>query len=190
MGAIGMLVLFGVVVTLLAFVAGQLSPDRHNSAVERRRANPFCWFIGSIAVLVGLGMLVGGALAVVNVEDEFHGTGPQDTADAASIVTWGAIVLVTGVYVWRGARRRGLHDRLGRLLIVVGYALLGIAMSRSLHVSVELWGTTTPEASNDVLDQTMLVFLGWGVPAAILVRLGTWIAPEKIFLTAQVEASY
>ena len=124
------------------------------------------------------------------MEDPVNGTGPQETADAAGLFTWGTVVLVNGVYIWRGARRRGLCDRLGRLLIIVGYAVLGVAMSRSIYISTELWATTTQEASNDVLNRTMVAFLGWGVPAAALVWLGTTIAPEKILLTAQGSAQY
>ncbi len=189
MRALGAVVILGVTVTLLALLVSRFSPKGHDSTDHRQRANPFFWLIGSLAVLAGTGMLVGGAIAVADAENT-GAAGPQDTADPASLVTWGVVVLVNGVYVWRGARRRGWHDRLGRLLIIVGYALLGIALSRTLHISEELWGSTTSGSSNDVLDRTMLAFLGWGVPAALLVRLGTWIAPEKILLTAQAQANY
>lgn len=135
-------------------------------------------------------MLIAGALAVANLENPFHGTGPQKAADAASLVTWGAAVLVNGVYVWRGARWRGLRDRLGRLLIIVGYGILGVALNKCIHSAVKLWTTTSEQASNDVLTRTMLTFLVWGAPAALLVWLGTKLALEKVLMTVEVNAHY
>jgi hypothetical protein len=180
--------LVGVVVTLVAWVLSRFVPGRRSDDVKEHRPNVIFWFVGSLTFLVGLVLLVAGAVAVADVEDTFHGTGPEETADGASLFTWGAVVLVNGAYVWRGARRRGFRDRFGRLLIIVGYVVLGVAMSSSLHNSVELWGTTTEEAGSDVLNRTMLGFLGWGVPAACLVALGCRIAPEKVLLTAQASA--
>lgn len=190
MGLVLSALVVGVVVTLVAWVFSRIGSGRRSADVEQRRPNVIFWFVGSITALVGMFMLVAGGLAVTDVEDPFNGTGPEDTANAASLFTWGAVVLVNGVYIWRGARRRGLHDRLGRLLIIVGYALLGIAMSRSIHISTELWATTTQDTSNDVLNRSMVAFLGWGVPAAALVWLGAKIAPEKILLTAQASTNY
>ncbi|MGZ5405338.1 MAG: hypothetical protein ACXWDL_11870 [Nocardioides sp.] len=188
MAAIEILVLFGVVITLVALVFSRFGSRRRHDDVDKRpiRPNPIFWFIGSITALAGVVMLVAGAQAVAGVEDQFHGTGPEESADAASLFTWGAVVLVNGVYIWRGARRRGLDDRFGRVLIIVGYVVLGVAMSSSIHISVELWTTTTSEASNDVLNRTMLTFLGWGVLAAAIVWLGTKIAHEKILMTTEV----
>jgi hypothetical protein len=185
-------VLLGVVITLLAWLFTRfLSPPRHDAADQPPiRPNVLFWLVGSITALVGVVMLIGGALAVADVQDPFHGAGPEQSADAASLFAWGAVVLVNGVYVWRGARRRGLRDRVGRLFIIVGYVVLGIALSRSIHSSVDLWATTSEEAARDVLNRTMLTFLGWGVPAAVLVKLGTVLAREKVLMTAEANAHY
>lgn len=190
MGLIASALVIGVVMTLVALVFSRIASGRRSAAVEQRRPNVIFWFVGSVTALVGLFMLVAGGVAVADVADPFNGAGPQDMANAASLCTWGAVVLVNGVYIWRGARRRGLRDRIGRLLIIVGYAVLGIAMSRSIHISTELWATTTQDTSNDVLNRSMAAFLGWGVPAAALVWLGAKIAREKILLTAQASTSY
>ncbi len=185
-------VLLGVVITLLAWLFTRFLPPQVRDAADQRpiRPNVLFWFVGSITVLVGVVMMIGGALAVADVKDPFHGAGPERSADAASLVAWGAVVLVNGAYVWRGARRRGLRDRFGRLLIIVGYVVLGIALSQSIHSSVDLWATTSEEAARDVLNRTMLTFLGWGVPAAVLVRLGVVLAREKVLMTAEANANY
>lgn len=185
------LVACGVVITLLAWCVSRLDRAGARAEAEGRRPRPnvLCWFVGSLTALVGLVVVAAGVMAVRAVEDEFSGSGPQDTADGVSLVFWGVVVLVNGVYVWRGARRRGLRDRVGRLLIIVGYVLLGVAVQRATHEAVELWNTPAEEG-NDVLNRAMLALLGWGVPAAALVWVGVRLARERILLTVSGEAGY
>lgn len=152
------------------------------------RPNVGFWLTGSVVAVVGVVVVVAGALEVAETlrqVDPFTGRGPRATADAVSSVTWGAVVLTVGAYLWRGARRRGVRDRAGRLVIIVGYVLLGVAMSRSLHVAVRMWRAATEEAAREVTLDAMVVFLAWGVPAALLVLLGTRLAQEKVLMTVQ-----
>ncbi len=191
MGFVMGLVACGVVITLLAWCVSRL--DRGGRRAERAglrpRPNPLCWFVGSTAALVGLVGVASGVQAVRAVPDEFHGSGPQNTADGVSLVFWGVVILVNGVYVWRGARRRGLRDRVGRLLIIVGYVVLGVAVQQATHQAVELWRTPVDEG-DDVLNRAMLALLGWGVPAAALVWVGVKLARERILLTVSAQAGY
>lgn len=121
--------------------------------------------------------------------DPFGVAGAEAQADAASLVAWGAVTLTVGAYIWRGARRVGARDRLGRLMIIAGYLLLGMAMSQSVHSAVGLWTADQPEQNQQVLDTSMIQFLGWGVPAALLVFLGTRMAGEKVLMTASTDVS-
>jgi hypothetical protein len=55
-------------------------------------------------------------------------------ADAQSQVIWGVIIFTIGCYIWRGARKRGWIDRSGRILISIGYLVIGFGMSKATLV--------------------------------------------------------
>ena len=105
-------------------------------------------------------------------------------ADAVSWVIWGIMILTIGCYVWRAARRRGWKDRLGRVLISVGYLLLAFGMSRAVHSSVKLWSASSEKASQDVALEVGTYFLGFGFVAALLIWVGVKMANEIIITTA------
>jgi len=90
-------------------------------------------------------------------------------------------------YFWRGARKRGLRDRFGRLLIISGYTLLGIALDTGVHSAVGLWSARTEESLQSTGVHALLTFALWGIPAAILGGTGLKLASEKALATAEVK---
>ncbi|MEU4289725.1 hypothetical protein AB0E63_15990 [Kribbella sp. NPDC026596] len=152
------------------------------------------WGMGSGTIAVGVFTIVRGVGRVLDsmeLPNQFEGTGPEATADAASTVSWGAVILTVGAYLWRAGRRSGLRDRAGRVLIIAGYVLIGIAMSESIHLAVGIWAVTT-DAQGDALTSTIIkTFLGWGVPGAILVKVGCSrrLANEEIIMTVEGRVS-
>jgi hypothetical protein len=88
--------------------------------------------------------------------------------------------------VWRGARKRGLRDRFGRFLIISGYALLGVALDTGVHSAVGLWSARTEESLQSTGVHILLTVALWGIPAAILGRIGFKLASEKALATAEV----
>lgn len=183
----------------LVWTAVALSSGR-NKVVSRQlpkgytrpRANVLLWLVGLITIAVALLLVVSGALDVADAgghPNAFKPKGADALADAASKFVWGVVILTNGAYIVRGARRRGARDRLGRVVIIIGYVLLGVALSQGIHSAVGLWAADLPEAQDDVMIRTMALFLVWGVPAALLVYVGTRMADERIILTANVEAN-
>lgn len=194
MRTILILVCAGLVVALLTWVTSALlrrfrGDDGDDGDAVRTSPNPLFWFVGTVAVIVGVVLMASGGLTLWEVNDPFHGEGPEATAHAASVFVWGAVVMVNGVYVWRGARRRGARDRFGRLLIIGGYVLLAVAVSGAVHEAVRMWSATTEQANDHVLTDTMLAFLLPGIPAATLVALGVRTAQEEVLMTAEVEVN-
>ena len=145
--------------------------------------------LGGLIITAGLAIMAIGVRSVVetgSAPDPFHGEGPGALADGASLVTWGAVVFTIGCYIWRAARGRGWRDRWGRVLIVAGYLLIGVAMDRAVHVAVGIWAATEDEITA-VLGNVALAFLGWGIPGAFLVWLGVRMADEIVIMTAEMD---
>jgi hypothetical protein len=111
---------------------------------------------------------------------------PVKIADGVALAFWGIIVLTIGRYFWRGALKRGLRDRAGRLLIISGYVLLGVALDTDVHSAVGIWSTRTAESLQSAGVHTLLMVALWGIPAAILAKIGFKLASEKALATAEV----
>jgi hypothetical protein len=140
---------------------------------------------GVVLTIVGLGY----AVTVITGYDALNEDGPPvKIADAMALAFWGILVFTIGRYFWRGARKRGARDRFGRLLIIVGYVLLGVGLDRGVHAAVGLWGTTDEQAGQSAVLHTVVVVAVWGVPAAILAGIGFRMANEKALATASVHA--
>jgi hypothetical protein len=147
------------------------------------------WLFGGLVVLAGLAVAAAGVNRVIEIgglNGPFGGQSSKPLADAISTVIWGAVILVNGVYLWRAARRRGLRDRVGRVLIIGGYLLLGVALTETIHVALLLSETRATGQADGVTDAALLTFLGYGIPAAFVVFIGTKLADEKILMTAEV----
>jgi hypothetical protein len=131
------------------------------------------------------------AVQIMRGFDPFRGDGPPvKIADGAALAFWGIIVFTIGRYFWRGARKRGLRDRFGRLLIISGYVLLGVGLDTGVHSAVGLWSTRTEESMQSVGVHTLLTVALWGIPAAILAAIGFKLASEKALATAKVKVDF
>ncbi|GLZ31206.1 hypothetical protein Lesp02_33940 [Lentzea sp. NBRC 105346] len=158
----------------------------------RHRANPLFILVGLVLILGGIALTVYGVAYIFRIMsgfDPFRGDGPPDrTADGATMAFWGIIVLTIGRYFWRGARRRGARDRFGRLLIISGYAVLGVALDRGVHAAVGLWHTSSAQSAQSAALNAVITFAIWAVPAAILAGIGLRLAKEEALAQAGVTA--
>ncbi|CUR55842.1 membrane hypothetical protein [metagenome] len=180
------------VVASLLLVAGWLTIRwvRTSEVRSASRPNVLFWLVGAAVALVGLAVIAQGVRAVSELDSGPQGftrEGALETGDAVSTVTWGVVILVNGVYIWRGARRRGARDRLGRLLILGGYLLLGVALSGAVHEGTMPLSASEVQTDDNSTNSAMLPYLAWGVPAAFLVWVGVKLAHERILMTARLE---
>lgn len=157
---------------------------------ESPRPNVIFWFVGALVFGVGLLAIVSGVgqvLQSIDRPDLFGARGSAALADAIGRVIWGAVTLTTGAYIWRGARHRGWHDRLGRIIIIVGYVLVGVALDQASHRSMDLWAAASDSEAEAVLVDSMVRYLAWGVPGAFLVFIGTRMANEKPLMSVSAK---
>jgi len=143
------------------------------------------WVSGVVLFLAVAAIIALSVKQIIDVPDSqiFTKKGARTTADAASRVFWGAVVLVNGVYLCRAATRRGWRDRLGRLLIAGGYVVVAVAMSRFIHMASDQWSGAT-KAANSLTTSPLFWFVAIGAPGAFLVWCGVHLANEKVLLTA------
>jgi hypothetical protein len=158
----------------------------------RPRPNLLFNLLGVLLIVVGTGMTIVGFLFAVRVITEFdvlQGDGPPvETADGMAMAFWGVIVLTIGRYFWRGARKRGLRDRTGRLLIIASYVLLGIGLDRGVHAAVGMWDTAKVDGGQSAAIGAIVALALWAVPASILSSIGFKLANEKALATAEAKA--
>jgi hypothetical protein len=156
----------------------------------RHRPNVLFNVIAVPLIVGGIGVTIYGiayAVQIVRGFDPFRGDGPPvKIADGAALAFWGIIVFTIGRYFWRGARKRGPRDRFGRLLIISGYVLLGVALDTGVHSAVGLWSARTEESLQSVGVHTLLAFALWAIPSVILGSIGFKLAGEKALATAEV----
>jgi len=154
----------------------------------RHPPNVLFSIIGVLLIVAGIGLTIYGILDVLRIIgdfDAFSGDGPPvQVADGAALAFWGIIVFTIGRYFWRGARKRGLRDRFGRLVIIVAYVLLGAGLDAGVHGAVQLWGSETEDAMQSAALHAVLAFALWAVPAAILAPIGFTLANEKALAKA------
>ncbi len=95
-------------------------------------------------------------------------------------------MLVSGCYIWRAGRRRGWRDRLGRVLLVLGYCIIAVAVSQTVHIVAELW-----RAGADISDTAtfapLVAFLVIGGPGALVAEIGRRMSDETFLLSASFE---
>jgi hypothetical protein len=155
---------------------------------------------GAVIIGVALAMVIVGGRRIVHEQQRpnpFTGTGPDEIADAGSIVLWGLMVFTVGAYLCRAACRTDWavpeHRRdlvLGYTQIVLGYGILGLTLHLSAHRAVTLWAAHTEAEGNGVLASTLGTFLVGGFAAALLIRLGTGRAHETVITTATVTVGW
>ncbi len=162
------------------------------AAPVRHSPNVLFNLVGVVLIVGGLGLVVYGFADILRVMDEFdpfRGDGPPvAVADGAALIFWGIIVFTIGRYFWRGARRRGARDRFGRLLIIVGYLLVGAGLDAGAHAGVQLWNNRTDDGMQSAAIHAVLMFLLWALPGAALATIGFKLADEVALATAEANA--
>lgn len=136
--------------------------------------------IGILLTVAGIVAAIAGGIYVFHVVREFDSFGadgpPGELADGLAVAFWGIIAFTLGRYAARGARRTGGRDRFGRILIAVGYLMLGIALDRGVHSAIGLWGAPEAEGGQSAAVRTLVTVGLWGVPATIIAVIGTKLA--------------
>jgi hypothetical protein len=149
----------------------------------RYRPNVLFYLLGLPFIGYGIWVVVQGVtmtLAFFDRAAPFEGDGPALFGEGATTVVWGAVIFTIGCYIWRGARRRGLKDRFGRLLIIAGYVLLGFGLEAAVSVMTAMIQGTGDGRS------ALLEAAVWAVPGAILAAIGMKMADEIAIMTATV----
>jgi hypothetical protein len=161
--------------------------------LSRTRPNVLAWALGVIVIAAGIFIGVLGVLDVIDVSGRanvFSRRNSQAMADAVSWFIWGVIIFTIGCYIFRAARRRGWKDRLGRILISIGYLVLGFGMSKAVHAWVKIWQVSSEKGVQRVALEAGLYLLGYGFVGALLVWIGVKMADEVIILTASAWGSF
>jgi hypothetical protein len=158
------------------------------------RPNVLFSVAGIVLIVAGLCLTVYGLVDAVQVMsgfDPLRGDGPPvRIADGMGLAFWGIIVFTIGRYLWRGARRRGARDRFGRILIIVGYVLLGVGLDLGVHEAVGLWDSEIGDGAQAVVVRTAVLVAIWAIPGAILAAIGFRMASERALTTAEVNAGF
>lgn len=145
---------------------------------------------GALVGTIGLVLLVAGVLAVVEEMRGFDPLAgdplPRDVADGISLALWGIVGFTIGRYLWRGARRRGARDRFGRLLIIAGLVLVGVALHSVAQLGPRLW-TRSESVAEAVVTEALITLAVWGLPGTVLASIGYRLAGEREL--AEFEAS-
>lgn len=121
-------------------------------------------------------------VGLVNADWDRRGGPPgEDLAPPVSDLIWAVMLLTITYYVWRAAGRAGRRDRVGRVLIVAGYLLLGLALTCAVSTALQDAGSGP---GSQQLKFALLWVLGLGAPAAFLVWYGARLTGERIVTTA------
>ncbi|GAA3214220.1 hypothetical protein ACFO1B_12840 [Dactylosporangium siamense] len=167
----------------------------------RHPANPLMLLAGLLLIIVGIVVMVGGfawaVLTVLGLADRTPqlsdlGAGPHAREDLGpmldgfAVFVVGTTVMTIGRYLWRGARRRGWRDRLGRLLLIITCLAVGsgmVVLTRFVLAAMD-----ESDGGGTIL-RGLFVFALIGVPASLLGMVGLRLADEEILMTAEARAS-
>ena len=180
------------------------STPTQRPVTTRHRANPLFLAPGLLLILIGVVVMVGGfaymALAVTGVQapqPEDLGRPPDGAKigrplmDGFAVFAIGCTVMTIGRYLWRGARRRDWRDRLGRLLIILGYLDICVAFAVLtrfvIEAATQFDGT---DLGTDMIIRGLLTCLAILVPGAVLTAAGFRLAKEEPLMTAEAGASF
>ncbi|WP_236090063.1 hypothetical protein [Antribacter soli] len=155
--------------------------------------------LGVVLVAAGVLLFVGGLVAVVGT----FASAVSDSASASfadssgrlmqqTLVLFGGILVLTAGRVFvRGARRRGLRDRFGRLVMLAALALVGIGLAtlvtgwESVVAGMEdvfagrapIDSITEDDMFSDI-GTILLPTAGWMLAGAVLDLIGRRLADE------------
>lgn len=167
----------------------------------RHRANPLMLLAGLLLVPAGAVIMVGGLawavlpflspqvpqLSDLGVPPDPRGDF-QPLFDGFAAVAIGTTVLTVGRYLWRGARRRGWRDRLGRGFLVVTSVTIGADLV--LLTRFALAAMDEPGGDGKTLLRGMVIFALIAVPASLLGMAGLRLAREEILMEADATAGF
>jgi hypothetical protein len=167
--------------------------------MNRHRANPLMLLPGLLLVVVGVLVMIGGiafaALTLLGVDAPSVADlgSPSDAAeqlgpfiDGFAVVVIGCTVLTVGRYLWRGARTRGWRDRVGRLLIIVGYLFVGAALVVLTRFIREAMADGAD--GTDIIVRGLITCLLIALPGVALAMPGLRMAKEEALMSAGVKA--
>ena len=167
--------------------------------MNRHRANPLMLLPGLLLVVIGVLLMIGGiafaALTLLGAEAPSVAElgRPSDAAeqldpfiDGFAVVVIGCTVLTVGRYLWRGARTRGWRDRVGRLLIIVGYLFVGAALvvlTRFIRAAI-----ADDADGTDIIVRGLITCLLIALPGVALAMPALRMAKEEALMSAGVKA--
>jgi hypothetical protein len=167
---------------------------------SRHRANPLMLLPGVLLVIVGVVVAVIGfayaALSILGMKaPEFSDLGAppdargdmQPLLDGFAVVIVGLVAMTIGRYLWRGARKRGWRDRLGRLLIIVGYLIIGVAFVALTRFVLDAMGHSD---GTGIVFRGLITCLAIAVPGVVLASIGFRLAREVPLLEAEAKAEF
>jgi hypothetical protein len=168
--------------------------------MNQYRTNPLMAFPGMLFIVAGTAVMLAGVamafLTIVGADlpqlDDVR-TGAAEAAghfgpmfDGFAAIVIGFTGLTIGRYLWRGARRRGWRDRLGRFLIIVGYIAVAVAFVVLTRYIIDAMGD--PEGRTIVV-RGLLVFLAIALPAVLLMLPGFRLAREVALMKAEAKVA-
>jgi hypothetical protein len=138
--------------------------------------------LGALVVLIGIAIVIAGVAGMINAANQSYGIDvsefgtldPDESRYAIQIsnILWGIFLLTSGRYIYRAAGKRGTSDRLGRILIIVGYAVIILGATRAVRYGMFVESTPGFLAN----------FFGFGIPGAIVAQIGMDMSDEKPLL--------
>jgi hypothetical protein len=171
----------------------------------RHRPNILFLMAGAVLVAIGVAFMVAGLVWAVGAVGAVTVDAPQpgdlglrpdprgDLApllDGFTVFVIGCTVMTVGRYLWRGARKRGWRDRVGRLMIIIGYLLVGAAVCVLARSGLSALGEADMEVSVQELVRGLIISSAIAIPGAVLTMRGLRLAREEVLMEADVNAGF
>lgn len=165
----------------------------------RHRANPLMLLPGLLLIIVGVVLMLGGLAWAAQpffsdnapeLADLGAGPDPRDLQplfDGFATCAIGTTIMTVGRYLWRGARRRGWRDRLGRLLLIVAYLIIGADLVMLTRFILAAAGEAD---GRETMFRGLVTFALIAIPASLLAITGLRLANEKVLMTAEANATF
>ncbi|MFC4910131.1 hypothetical protein [Actinomadura gamaensis] len=177
-----------------------MSYYHREAAPAGHRPNPLLLISGLVLILAGTGIMLIGLLTALRTFTQagLHqgdlGSGPharhdlEPLVDGFTALVIGCTIMTAGRYLWRGARRRGWRDRLGRLMVIFGYADVAVALyvlSRFILRALDQGGQ---ETSGQTVIHGLIACALVALPGVVLALPGLRMAKEDPLMKASVKA--
>jgi hypothetical protein len=164
--------------------------------------------VGLVLIVMGVVLFAGGVVAVAGVfmaVASAGGGGPDELLQQVMPLFAGVLVLTAGRVLVRGARRRGVRDRFGRLVMLASLALLGLGFAAFvagwedvfagvqdvMDGSAPIDSITEDSMVSGVVGTVLLPTAGWLLAAAVLDLIGRRLADEpKPLITVSLTADF